>query len=143
VILNTRKCIFVIATPIISILYLPLYVGQQVGFRFRINIVDSMDFLGSGIYHGMLNFKSSSENFLDTADLLPYPIYDNGNTKGATPNVPISICCTEFHFVYLFPDRVVAVGILDHRQDYEEQLAWVCCSSCIIHRNKSVHWSIV
>ena len=88
-----------------------------------------MSFLkGSGIYHGLLNFKSASENFLDAAEILPYPVAISSNSEDTHPNVPIAVCYTEFHFVYLFPDRVIAVGILDHRPDYEKQLALVCIS---------------
>jgi hypothetical protein len=91
-----------------------------------------MNTVGSGIYHGSLNFKSSSEDFLDSAELLPYPMVSA--TSDPSSNLPISVCFTEFHFVYLFPDRVISVGVLDHRQDYEEKLSLV---SLIYSRSNS------
>ena len=73
-----------------------------------------------------MNFRSTSEDFLDSAELLPYPMSTNSAEGGESLNAPVSICFTEFHFVYLYPDKVISVGILDHRQDYEEKLALVC-----------------
>lgn len=67
------------------------------------------------MYHGRLNFESATEDLIDGADVLPYP--------NAVP--PISISLTEFHFVLLYKDRVVALSTLDQKLSYEEVLPLV------------------
>ena len=47
-----------------------------------------------------------------------------------SPEVPLSIGLTEFHFILLYHDRVVAVGNLDERVTYEELLPLVCYRIC-------------
>ncbi|CAK5280478.1 unnamed protein product [Mycena citricolor] len=80
----------------------------------------SMAWLTShGIYHGTLNFQSSSDNFIDSGDLLPYPTtFDSSGPIGP----PLSIALTEFHFVLLYHDRVVGICNLDKKETYEESL---------------------
>ncbi|GAA5972280.1 hypothetical protein JCM11641_002389 [Rhodosporidiobolus odoratus] len=89
-----------------------------------------------GIYHGHLAFPSSSssdlipgEGIIDSASLIPYPSFpsslsDNDDEDGASSasNMPVSMALTEFHFVLLFRDRVVAVDQLTDRVVYSELL---------------------
>ncbi|KAJ6574972.1 Pep3/Vps18/deep orange family-domain-containing protein [Mycena capillaripes] len=83
----------------------------------------SMAWLTShGIYHGTLNFDSTSDNFIDSGDLLPYPSSFEASGPSGTPS---SMALTEFHFVLLYGDRVVGVCNLDKKQAYEESLPLV------------------
>jgi hypothetical protein len=66
-----------------------------------------------GIYHGSLNFASASESLIAGASLLTYP---------PSYGPPISLLLTEFHFVLLYADRVLALSTLDERVVYEEIL---------------------
>lgn len=68
------------------------------------------------MYHGKLNFESTTDDLIDAADVLPYP--DN--------RPPISMTLTEFHIVLLYRDRVLAHSILDKKLTYEEILPLVC-----------------
>ncbi|THH06935.1 hypothetical protein EW145_g3730 [Phellinidium pouzarii] len=81
---------------------------------------------GQGIYHGMMNLSSNSDNFLDSAQLLPYPASDvqvGSPKRGAQSAMnPISISLTEFHFVLLYKDRVVGINNLNDALVYEEVL---------------------
>uniref|UniRef100_A0A0W0FGN9 Uncharacterized protein n=1 Tax=Moniliophthora roreri TaxID=221103 RepID=A0A0W0FGN9_MONRR len=69
---------------------------------------------GPGIYHGNLNFESTSDDLIDSADVLPYP--------GESAEFPVSIALTEFHYVILYKDRIVGVCSLDDSLAYEEPL---------------------
>ncbi|EIN14075.1 hypothetical protein PUNSTDRAFT_95620 [Punctularia strigosozonata HHB-11173 SS5] len=71
---------------------------------------------GPGMYHGTLNFESASDDFIDNAGLFPYPAFDQPE------EVPISSSLTEFHFLLLYKDRVVAVNSLDERLAYDETI---------------------
>ncbi|KAI5123557.1 hypothetical protein M0805_003376 [Coniferiporia weirii] len=75
-----------------------------------------------GIYHGTMNFTSNSDEFIDSAQLLPYPVFDvlAGNPSGSQN--PLSISLTEFHFVLLYKDRVAGVCNLNDSLVYEEAL---------------------
>ncbi|EPQ60538.1 hypothetical protein GLOTRDRAFT_102290 [Gloeophyllum trabeum ATCC 11539] len=71
-----------------------------------------------GIYHGTLNFESTSDNLIDNAQMLPYP-----SLSGLSPQEwPKSIALTEFHFLLLYKDRVAAICNLDEKLSYEEML---------------------
>ncbi|KAJ7706319.1 Pep3/Vps18/deep orange family-domain-containing protein [Mycena rosella] len=85
-----------------------------------LSLPKSMAWLTShGVYHGTLNFDSTSDNFIDAGDLLPYPSsFDSSGPVGS----PSSMALTEFHFVLLYGDRVVGVCNLDKKQTYEESL---------------------
>ncbi|EMD42009.1 hypothetical protein CERSUDRAFT_110549 [Gelatoporia subvermispora B] len=65
-----------------------------------------------GVFHGSLNFDSTSDDLIDGAQLLPYPASD----------VPVSIALTEFHFILLYPNQVMAVSSLNEHLAYEEGL---------------------
>ncbi|KAJ8083844.1 tethering complex subunit [Marasmius tenuissimus] len=69
---------------------------------------------GPGIYHGKLNFSSTSDDLIDSADVLPYP--------PPASEFPISVALTEFHYVLLYKDRLVGVCSLDDKTVYEEPL---------------------
>ncbi|KAJ4484856.1 Pep3/Vps18/deep orange family-domain-containing protein [Lentinula edodes] len=69
-----------------------------------------------GIYHGNLNFESTTDDFIDAADVLPY------NTSGGVSEVPLSIALTDFHYVILYKDRIAGVCNLDDKVTYEEPL---------------------
>lgn len=72
----------------------------------------------AGIYHGSLNFDSTTEEFIDAARLLPYP-------SMTPPEIPLSIALTEFHFVLLYKDGVSAICNLDENPVYAETLPLV------------------
>ncbi|KAF9015512.1 Pep3/Vps18/deep orange family-domain-containing protein [Cyathus striatus] len=72
----------------------------------------------SGIYHGLINLESTSEDHVDAAQLLPYPTL-NGDYMS---ELPISLALTEFHFLLLFKDRVIGICNLDDRMTHEELL---------------------
>ncbi|KAG6862426.1 hypothetical protein C0995_011866 [Termitomyces sp. Mi166 len=73
---------------------------------------------GPGIYHGVLNFESKSEDFIDAAELLPYPSL----VPKTDPEIPHSIALTEFHYILLYQDRIAGICCLDDQVKYEESL---------------------
>ncbi len=85
----------------------------------------------AGIYHGNLDFESTSDDLIDGAQLLPYPIMASSpslsptrqNTASST--VPISMSLTEFHFLLLYRDRVLGISNLNEQLAYEELLPLV------------------
>lgn len=77
---------------------------------------------GLGIYHGALNFESSSDNLIDGAQLLPYSYFFASSPPLAGSDIPIAIALTEFHFIVLYRDRVAAVSALDEKLAYEEAI---------------------
>lgn len=85
-----------------------------------------------GVYHGNLNHDSNSDDLIDGAQLLPYPIFPSSPSVSPSRNVtipnniPISMVFTEFHFVLLYRDRVVAVSTLNEEVTYEDILPLVC-----------------
>jgi vacuolar protein sorting-associated protein 18 len=105
---------------------------------------DRLTSQGPGIYHGSFNFESKSDDFIDAADVLPYPTL-SGSSPSVPPEIPISITLTEFHFIILYRDRIVGVCHLDNKLAYEELLSLVsssllpfCCTSkCLSHRNQT------
>ncbi|KAG9017840.1 hypothetical protein FRB93_004651 [Tulasnella sp. JGI-2019a] len=72
---------------------------------------------GSGIYRGTIPLPPSSESIIDSPSLTPYP-----STGSGPPDVPLSICLTEFHFVLLFRDRLCAISNLNEQLVWEEPL---------------------
>jgi vacuolar protein sorting-associated protein 18 len=86
--------------------------------------------LAPGIYHGTLNFESNSDDLIDGAQLLPYPLFpppspSSPSVDATTPEIPISIALTEFHFILIYKDRIAAVCNLDEKLTYEERLPLV------------------
>ncbi|KAF5385477.1 hypothetical protein D9757_005392 [Collybiopsis confluens] len=86
--------------------------GEQL---FRVNNVDKFipSLLAPGIYHGNLNFESTTDDFIDAADVLPY---------SSSSELPVSIALTEFHYVILYRDRIAGVCHLNDKLTYEEPL---------------------
>ncbi|GLB36022.1 putative pep3/Vps18/deep orange family protein [Lyophyllum shimeji] len=74
---------------------------------------------GPGIYHGTLNYESATDDFVDAAQLLPYPPI---STNAEAPETPRSIVLTEFHFILLYKDRIAGVCNLDDQLKYEESI---------------------
>ncbi|KAF7985304.1 hypothetical protein HWV62_6475 [Athelia sp. TMB] len=72
---------------------------------------------GPGIYHGTLNYESTSEDRIDSAQLLPYPTFPD---SPGHEDHPTSIAVTQFHFILLYRDHVVAICNLDEKMTYEE-----------------------
>lgn len=72
------------------------------------------------MYHGGLNFNSTSDDLVDGASLLPYPSFESG-----VSDAPLSISVTQFHFLLLYHDRLIGVGNLDERVAYDERLPLV------------------
>ncbi|KAG8987850.1 hypothetical protein FRB90_003109, partial [Tulasnella sp. 427] len=68
---------------------------------------------GSGAYRGSVPIPPTSDNLIDSASLLHYP---------SSTDVPIAMCLSEFHFIFLFKDRICAVSSLDERLVWEENL---------------------
>ncbi|KAI0071987.1 hypothetical protein K474DRAFT_1711999 [Panus rudis PR-1116 ss-1] len=81
-----------------------------------------------GIYHGSLNFDSTTDDLIDGAELLPYPVFPSSPSTSPTrrePELggpPASMALTEFHFVLLYKERVVALSNLNEQLTYEEIL---------------------
>lgn len=76
-------------------------------------------FTAPGIYHGNLNFESTTDDFIDAADVLPY------STSGNATELPVSIALTDFHYVILYKDRISGVCHLNDKLTYEEPLPLV------------------
>ncbi|THH33502.1 hypothetical protein EUX98_g626 [Antrodiella citrinella] len=72
-----------------------------------------------GIFHGSLNFESTSDDFIDGAQLLPYPDFPDSDTESGPP---ASMALTEFHFMLLYKDRVMGISCLNEELVYEEIL---------------------
>lgn len=71
-----------------------------------------------------MNYDSNTEDFIDAAQLLPYPL----RPSTTTPQPPQSIALTEFHFILLYKDRIAGVCSLDEKLVYEESLPLVSLS---------------
>lgn len=78
----------------------------------------------------MLNFESTSDDLIDGAQLLPYPVLTSPSASPAQASgsldIPLSMALTEFHFVLLYRDRVVSLSSLNEQMTYEEMLPVVC-----------------
>ncbi|KAJ7596930.1 Pep3/Vps18/deep orange family-domain-containing protein [Mycena floridula] len=74
-----------------------------------------------GIYHGNLNFESTSDDYIDMADVLPYPFLSSSSGSNAS-DTPLSIALTEFHYIVVYSDRITAICHLDDKLTYEEPL---------------------
>ena len=68
--------------------------------------------LEPGIYHGNIVF-GSQDTIMDGPTLTSFPNLSNQNNR------PISMVLTEFHFVLLYPDRIVCVGRLNQQKVHE------------------------
>lgn len=84
---------------------------------------------GPGIYHGILSFHDQQvgDSVIDSANLLPYPAMaldsqDDQGREETVAEIPLSIALTEFHFILLYRDRIMAISSLDDRVIYEEAL---------------------
>ncbi|KAH8102501.1 Pep3/Vps18/deep orange family-domain-containing protein [Cristinia sonorae] len=76
-----------------------------------------------GIYHGTLNFTSTSDDLIDGAQLLPYPPLPPSSPPSTVESgPPASMALTEFHFVLLYKDRVIGISCLNEELVYEELL---------------------
>lgn len=84
-----------------------------------------------GVYYGNLNYESTSDDLIDGAQLLPYPAFPSSPSMSPSrnavvpSNIPLSMVYTEFHFVFLYRDRVVAVSTLNEQVTYEDILPLV------------------
>ena len=94
---------------------------------------------GQGIYHGNMNLTSNTDDFIDSAQLLPYP--PSEASPNDEPLTPISINLTEFHFVLLYKDRIVGICNLNDELVYEEMLplvrqfsfcCWINCLTVVV-----------
>lgn len=102
---------------------------------------------GQGIYHGVMNYSSNGDDFVDSAQLLPYP-----PAESASPT-PISMSLTEFHFILLYKDRIAAICNLNDSLVYDELLPLVrylakqerpaSSLSCRNRTRKSVVWLLI
>ena len=85
----------------------------------------------AGIYHGNLDYESNSDDLVDGAQLLPYPVIPSSPSLSPTrqnvPNTitPMSMALTEFHFLLLYRDRVMGISNLNEQLAYEELLPLV------------------
>jgi hypothetical protein len=61
----------------------------------------------AGLYHGALNFDSTTDDLIAGASLFAYPI-----------GIPVATLLTEFHLVFLYRDRVIALNTMDHQAVY-------------------------
>lgn len=84
---------------------------------------------GPGIYHGILSFHDQQvgDSVIDSANLLPYPAMaldsqDDQGREETVAEIPLGIALTEFHFILVYRDRIMAINSLDDRVIYEEAL---------------------
>lgn len=63
----------------------------------------------------MLNFESSTDDLIDSAQLLPYPLHLQAKT-------PLSMVMTKFHFILLYKDYLVGICNLNEKTTYEVPL---------------------
>lgn len=110
--------------------YQSRWLGSQVNAnQIAMRIVSNNTSSAPGIYYGTLNFTSGVDDFIDAAQLMPFPTLspadDSPLQSPSTPTVPLSIAVTEFHFILLYFDRIVAVSRLDERVTHEELLPLV------------------
>ncbi|ORX53539.1 hypothetical protein DM01DRAFT_1046133 [Hesseltinella vesiculosa] len=78
---------------------------------------------GPGVYRGDLVFGSQNvgDSVIDNVQLLPYPTSatdDDG--PQVTPDFPLAMALTEFHYILLYKDRVRAICQLNDQVVYEE-----------------------
>lgn len=81
-----------------------------------------------GIYHGTLNLDPSSDDHIDSTQLLTYPPLSSPEpplSSQSHPQVPASILLTEFHFILLYRDRIVGICTLNGKQTYEDVIPLV------------------
>jgi len=74
-----------------------------------------------------MNYDPTTDDYVDSASLLPYPSTTPSNTVGSpvTPTLaqpPLSISFTEFHFVLLYADKIIAVCNLNEKQTWQDVL---------------------
>ncbi|KAH6916857.1 DigA protein [Coprinopsis sp. MPI-PUGE-AT-0042] len=76
---------------------------------------------GQGVYHGTLNYDPALEDHIESARFLQYPslAVSPGNDS---QELPLSLVATEFHYVFLYQDRVIGICNLDDEKTYEEIL---------------------
>ncbi|KDN42905.1 hypothetical protein RSAG8_06431, partial [Rhizoctonia solani AG-8 WAC10335] len=69
----------------------------------------------------------SSQDFLDSSSLLPYPASTvDGGSRGSgasSANFPLGVVLTEFHFIFLLNDRVMGYSRLDESLVYDEAIS--------------------
>ena len=91
-----------------------------------------------GVYHAMLSYADQQvgDSVVDSANLLPYPAVEPADgvnpshyrqstassIGGAMAEIPLSIALTEFHFILLYQDRVMALNSLDDQVVFQEAL---------------------
>lgn len=75
----------------------------------------------AGIYAGRLSFGNQSigDSVARNAQLFPYPGFAGDNEPA------ISIASTEFHYLVLFPRRIVAICSLNHDIVYDHDIELV------------------
>lgn len=76
---------------------------------------------GHGIYHGRMSFKSrggAADKVVSGEKVWPYPAPVPGAPD--TDRLPVSIGLTEFHFLLLFPSRLLAVSKLSGEVVFEQ-----------------------
>lgn len=83
---------------------------------------------GPGIYHGLIKYgdQQVGDSVIDSANLLPYPVIamdtNDGQEAETFAEIPLSIALTEFHFILLYRDRVMAISSLDDHVVFQESL---------------------
>ncbi|KAF8321357.1 hypothetical protein DL93DRAFT_2073232 [Clavulina sp. PMI_390] len=83
---------------------------------------------GQGVFHGTLNLAVTAADIVESTSLLPYPYSaatshsPPSSPKAPAQPIPISMAVTEFHFLFLFHDRVCAVSRLDDKLVWEDLL---------------------
>ncbi|KAH8918945.1 hypothetical protein BT69DRAFT_1267230 [Atractiella rhizophila] len=82
-----------------------------------------------GVYYGTLGYPSSApvagDGIVDSGQLVPYPSTGPARMTSqgrVLPRNPIGLALTEFHFVLLYEDKVVAVNNLDNKVVWEKEL---------------------
>jgi hypothetical protein len=74
---------------------------------------------GFGVYHGQLNFRGG-DNIVSKATIEKYPSPTPGAAQRDT--LPIAIGITEFHFLLLFPTKLMALSKVTGAVMFEQGL---------------------
>ena len=73
-----------------------------------------------------MNYASTSDDFIDGAELLPYPeLATTRRTRPEDGNAPVSIGLTEFHVLMLYRDRLSAICNLNDKLVFDQTLPLV------------------
>jgi len=95
---------------------------------------DHTDSTGPGLYTATLSATSTAD-ILCKPSILPYPSFDDSISPAFSrapassplaPPIPLSITITQWHWLLLYEDRLVAIARENEKIVWEETLPLVC-----------------